>query len=178
MYSIHKAKIILNAKKKLFNFGFFMEKGKNFIEHIIDQDLANGFDRSMLKFRFPPEPNGFLHIGHVKAIVLNFELAKKYNARVNLRFDDTNPENEDQVYINAIKDDISCEYSWDKECYASDYFEQLCDWAIELIKEGNAYIDSQSSEEIAAQKGTPTEPGKKARIETGQLLKAWTCLIK
>ena len=138
-----------------------MEKGKNFIEQIIDQDLANGFDRSMLKFRFPPEPNGFLHIGHIKAIVLNFELAKKYNARVNLRFDDTNPENEDQVYIDAIKDDISwLEYSWDKECYASDYFEQLYVWAIELIKEGNAYVDSQSSKEIAVQKGTPTETGK------------------
>ena len=140
-----------------------MEKGKNFIEQIIDQDLANGFDNSMLKFRFPPEPNGFLHIGHVKAIVLNFELAKKYNAGINLRFDDTNPENEDQVYVDAIKDDISwLGYRWDKECYASDYFEQLYDWAIELIKEGNAYVDSQSSEEIASQKGSPTEPGKES----------------
>ena len=146
--------------KNLFNFDFFMDKGKNFIEQIIDEDLSSGFDRSKLQFRFPPEPNGFLHIGHVKAIVLNFELAKKYGAKINLRFDDTNPENEDQIYIDAIKDDISwLGYNWDKECYASDYFDTLHDWAVELIKKDKAYVDSQTSVEMAEQKGTPTEPG-------------------
>ena len=140
-----------------------MDKGKNFIEQIIDEDLSSGFDSSKLQFRFPPEPNGFLHIGHVKAIVLNFELAKKYKAKINLRFDDTNPEKEDQVYIDAIKEDISwLGYKWDKECYASDYFDTLHDWAVELIKKDKAYIDSQASDEIAAQKGTPTEPGKES----------------
>jgi len=140
-----------------------MDKGKNFIEQIIDEDLSSGFDSSKLQFRFPPEPNGFLHIGHVKAIVLNFELAKKYKAKINLRFDDTNPENEDQIYIDAIKQDISwLGYKWDKECYASDYFDTLHDWAVELIKKDKAYIDSQTSSEIAAQKGTPTEPGKES----------------
>ena len=146
--------------KNLFNFDFLMDKGKNFIEQIIDEDLSSGFDRSKLQFRFPPEPNGFLHIGHVKAIVLNFELAKKYGAKINLRFDDTNPENEDQVYIDAIKEDISwLGYNWDKECYASDYFDTLHDWAVDLIKKDKAYIDSQTSVEMAEQKGTPTEPG-------------------
>ncbi len=146
--------------KNLFNFDFFMDKGKNFIEQIIDEDLSSGFDRSKLQFRFPPEPNGFLHIGHVKAIVLNFELAKKYGAKINLRFDDTNPENEDQIYIDAIKEDISwLGYNWDKECYASDYFDTLHDWAVGLIKKDKAYVDSQTSVEMAEQKGTPTEPG-------------------
>ena len=142
-----------------------MDKGKNFIEQIIDEDLNSGFDQSKLQFRFPPEPNGFLHIGHVKAIVLNFELAKKYKAKINLRFDDTNPENEDQIYIDAIKDDISwLGYKWDKECYASDYFETLCNWAVDLIKKDKAYVDSQNSAEIAEQKGTPTEPGTDSRF--------------
>ena len=146
--------------KNLFNFDFFMDKGKNFIEQIIDEDLSSGLDRSKLQFRFPPEPNGFLHIGHVKAVVLNFELAKKYGAKINLRFDDTNPENEDQIYIDAIKEDISwLGYNWDKECYASDYFDTLHDWAVELIKKDKAYVDSQTSVEMAEQKGTPTEPG-------------------
>ena len=140
-----------------------MDKGKNFIEQIIEEDIKNGFKNSDLQFRFPPEPNGFLHIGHVKAIVLNFELAKKYNAKINLRFDDTNPENEDQVYIDAIKNDITwLGYKWDKECYASDYFDTLHDWAVELIKTDKAYVDSQSSAEIANQKGTPTEPGRES----------------
>ena len=140
-----------------------MDKGKNFIEQIIDEDLKNGFNSSKLQFRFPPEPNGFLHIGHVKAIVLNFELAKKYKAKINLRFDDTNPENEDQVYIDAIKNDINwLGYKWDKECYASDYFDKLYDWAVDLIKNDKAYVDSQSSAEIASQKGTPTESGKES----------------
>ncbi len=138
-----------------------VKESKNFIEIIIDQDLEQGFDPADLCFRFPPEPNGYLHVGHVKAIVLNFELAKKYKAKINLRFDDTNPENEDQKYIDAIKENISwLGYSWDKECYASDYFQQLYDWSVQLISEDKAYVDSQSSEEIANQKGTPTEPGK------------------
>ena len=140
-----------------------MDKGKNFIEQIIDEDLTSGFDKSKLQFRFPPEPNGFLHIGHVKAIVLNFELAKKYGAKINLRFDDTNPENEDQIYIDAIKNDVSwLGYKWDKECYASDYFDLLHEWAVELIKKGKAYVDSQTSLEIADQKGTPTKAGSES----------------
>ena len=140
-----------------------MDKGKNFIEQIIDEDLSSGFDKSKLQFRFPPEPNGFLHIGHVKAIVLNFELAKKYGAKINLRFDDTNPENEDQIYIDAIKNDVSwLGYKWDKECYASDYFDLLLEWAVELINKGKAYVDSQTSLEIADQKGTPTKPGSES----------------
>ena len=140
-----------------------MDKGKNFIEQIIDEDLSSGFDKSKLQFRFPPEPNGFLHIGHVKAIVLNFELAKKYGAKINLRFDDTNPENEDQIYIDAIKSDVSwLGYKWDKECYASDYFDLLHEWSVELIKKGKAYVDSQTSLEIADQKGTPTKPGSES----------------
>ena len=138
-----------------------MNDSRNFIEIIIDQDLENGLDPNKLCFRFPPEPNGFLHVGHVKAIVLNFELAKKYNAKINLRFDDTNPENEDQKYIDAIKSDVNwLGYNWDEERYASDYFQQLYDWSLKLINEDKAYVDSQTSEEIADQKGTPKEPGK------------------
>lgn len=137
-----------------------MKKAKNFIEHIIDEDLRNGFDKNKLRFRFPPEPNGYLHIGHVKAIVLNFELAKKYSAKINLRFDDTNPEKEEQKYIDAIKSDIKwLNYKWDNELYASDYFQTLHDWAVNLIENDKAYVDSQNSEKIASQKGTPTEPG-------------------
>jgi len=140
-----------------------MKKHKNFIEHIIDQDLRNGFDKNLLKFRFPPEPNGYLHIGHVKAIVLNFELAKEYGAKINLRFDDTNPEKEEQKYIDAIKENINwLGYNWDEELYASDYFDILFEWALTLIKSGKAYVDSQTSEEIASQKGTPTEPGSES----------------
>ena len=138
-----------------------MKESKNFIENIIDEDLALGLDKSLLKFRFPPEPNGFLHIGHVKAICVNFSLAKKYNAPVVLRFDDTNPEKEEQQYIDAIKKDISwLGFKWDEERFASDYFEQLYLWAIELIKNGKAYVDSQSSTAMAEQKGSPTNPGK------------------
>ena len=138
-----------------------MKESKNFIENIIDEDLALGLDKSLLKFRFPPEPNGFVHIGHVKAICVNFSLAKKYNAPVVLRFDDTNPEKEEQQYIDAIKKDISwLGFKWDEERFASDYFEQLYLWAIELIKNGKAYVDSQSSTAMAEQKGSPTNPGK------------------
>ena len=135
-------------------------KPKNFIEQIIEEDLKAGLPKSELKFRFPPEPNGYLHVGHTKAIGLNFGLGKKYGASVNLRFDDTNPTKEDQEYVDAIKRDISwLGYKWDKECYSSDYFDQLYQWALLLIKDNKAYVDSQPSELIAEQKGTPTQPG-------------------
>lgn len=137
-----------------------IDKRNNFIEDIIDEDLQNGLDQKKLRFRFPPEPNGFLHIGHASAICLNFGLGEKYGQPVNLRFDDTNPAKEEAKFVDAIKNDVEwLGYQWDKLCYASDYFQQLYDWAIVLIKEGKAYVDSQSSDEIAAQKGTPTEPG-------------------
>ena len=135
-------------------------KSLNFIEQIIEDDLANGLSKDKLRFRFPPEPNGYLHIGHASAICLNFGLGQSYNAPVNLRFDDTNPAKEEQEYVDAIKKDVKwLGFEWDKELYSSDYFQQLYDWTIELIKEGKAYIDDQSSAEMAKQKGTPTEPG-------------------
>ena len=138
-----------------------MNPSKNFIEHIIDEDLQQGLSQESLRFRFPPEPNGFLHIGHVKAICVNFGLGQKYNAPVNLRFDDTNPAAEEQLYVDAIKNDIQwLGFSWDNECYASDYFQTLYDWAVDLIKAGKAYVDSQPSEDIASQKGTPTQAGE------------------
>ena len=136
-------------------------KGPNFLEQIIDGDLKKGFDSKALRFRFPPEPNGYLHIGHLKAICVNFNLGEKYGAPVNLRFDDTNPEKEAKEYVEAIKNDIEwLGFRWDKECYASDYFQQLYEWAHTLIDKDRAYVDSQTSEEIASQKGTPVEPGK------------------
>jgi glutaminyl-tRNA synthetase len=132
----------------------------HFIEQLIEEDLSRGFDPNKIRFRFPPEPNGFLHVGHLKAIALNFNLGRRYNAPVNLRFDDTNPVKENQEFVDAIKENISwLGYQWDKECYASDYFYQLYDWAIYLIEEGKAYVDSQASEDIATQKGTPTQAG-------------------
>ena len=136
------------------------KKPLNFIEQIIEEDLANGLPRENLRFRFPPEPNGYLHIGHTKAIGISFGLGEKYNAPVNLRFDDTNPTKEEQEYVDAIKEDIAwLGYKWDKELYSSDYFQQLYDWAVQLIKDEKAYVDSQPSEVIAEQKGTPTQPG-------------------
>ncbi|WP_299900324.1 glutamine--tRNA ligase/YqeY domain fusion protein [uncultured Aquimarina sp.] len=136
------------------------KKSLNFLEHIVEEDLANGMNQEDLRFRFPPEPNGYLHIGHTKAIGISFGMGLKYNAPVNLRFDDTNPAKEEQEYVDAIKEDISwLGYQWDKECYSSDYFQQLYDWTVQLIKDGKAYVDSQSSEAIAEQKGTTTEPG-------------------
>ena len=137
-----------------------MKKGINFIEQIIKQDLLKGFNKNALKFRFPPEPNGYLHIGHVKAICLNFNLGEKYGASVNLRFDDTNPVKEDKKFVDGIKEDINwLGYKWKEECYASDYFEQLYKWAHLLIEKELAYVDSQDSEKIASQKGTPTKSG-------------------
>ncbi|MBT5870775.1 MAG: glutamine--tRNA ligase/YqeY domain fusion protein [Bacteroidetes bacterium] len=132
----------------------------NFIEQIIEEDLKTTHSKEALYFRFPPEPNGYLHIGHASSICLNFGLGLKYNAPVNLRFDDTNPAKEEQRFVDAIKKDVQwLGYSWAKECYASDYFEQLYSWALLLINQGKAYVDSQSSEDIASQKGTPTQPG-------------------
>jgi len=136
------------------------KKSLNFLEQIIEEDLAKGLDKNKLRFRFPPEPNGYLHIGHAASICLNFGLGLEYNAPVNLRFDDTNPAKEEQEYVDAIKQDIKwLGFQWENELYSSDYFQQLYDWAILLIKKGKAYVDNQSSEAIAEQKGTPTEPG-------------------
>jgi len=136
------------------------KESSHFIEQIIQADLDAGFPSEKLRFRFPPEPNGYLHIGHVKAIALNFNLGKKFNAPVNLRFDDTNPAKESVEYVNAIKNDIQwLGYEWAEERYASDYFDQLFAWAKELISKGLAYVDPQDSEEMAAQKGTPTREG-------------------
>lgn len=136
------------------------EKSLNFIEQIIEEDLKNGLSNDKLRFRFPPEPNGYLHVGHASAICLNFGLGMDYQAPVNLRFDDTNPAKEEQEYVDAIKRDIEwLGFKWANECYASDYFQQLYDWAVEFVKKGKAYVDSQSSEEMAKQKGTPTQAG-------------------
>ena len=136
------------------------EKSLHFIEQIIEDTLEGGFPQDKLRFRFPPEPNGYLHIGHAKSICLNFGLGLKYNAPVNLRFDDTNPAKEEQEYVDAIKDDLHwLGFKWAEERFASDYFQQLYDWAVLMIQKGKAYVDSQSSEDMATQKGTPTQPG-------------------
>lgn len=137
------------------------KRSLNFIELIIEEDLKSGvYANEALRFRFPPEPNGYLHIGHASSICLNFGLGRKYQAPVNLRFDDTNPSKEEQEYVDAIKEDVNwLGFSWANECYASDYFDQLYGWAELLIEKGLAYVDSQSAEAIALQKGTPTEAG-------------------
>ena len=134
------------------------EKSLNFVEEVIEEAIAKG--KTRVQTRFPPEPNGYLHIGHDKAICLDFGVAKRYGGVCNLRFDDTNPTKEDVEYVEAIKEDIKwLGFEWGEEYYASDYFQQLWDFAVRLIKEGKAYIDEQTSEEIAAQKGTPTQAG-------------------
>jgi glutaminyl-tRNA synthetase len=136
------------------------EKSLNFIEQIIEEDLKSGLSKDKLRFRFPPEPNGYLHLGHASAIALNFGLGIDYQAPVNLRFDDTNPAKEEQEFVDAIKRDVQwLGYQWAEECYASDYFQQLYDWTVEFIKKGKAYVDSQTSEEMAIQKGTPSTIG-------------------
>lgn len=136
------------------------KRSLNFIEEMVEKDLAQGKNDGRVQTRFPPEPNGYLHIGHAKAICLDFGIAQKYGGVCNLRFDDTNPTKENVEYVDAIKEDINwLGFQWGNEYYASDYFQQLWDFAVELIKEGKAYIDQQSQEEIAAQKGTPTQPG-------------------
>jgi glutaminyl-tRNA synthetase len=135
-------------------------KASNFIEEIIYEDLKKGLTQDKLRFRFPPEPNGFLHIGHASAICLNFGLGEKFGQPVNLRFDDTNPAKEESKFVDAIQEDVKwLGYTWDNLCYASDYFQELYDWTVQLIKDGKAYVDSQSSEDIATQKGSPIEPG-------------------
>ena len=137
------------------------KKPENFIEQIVAEDLSAGFSSANLKFRFPPEPNGYLHIGHAKAIALNFGLGEKYSAPVNLRFDDTNPAKEELEYVEAIKEDVSwLGYTWAKETYSSDNFQKLYEWAVFLISQDLAYVDSQTSEQMAIQKGSPTKPGE------------------
>lgn len=134
--------------------------GLNFVEAIIEEDLASGKNGNLVYTRFPPEPNGYLHIGHAKSICLNFGLKEEYNGKCNLRFDDTNPIKEDIEYIDSIKEDIQwLGFQWDKELYASDYFEQLYLWAIELIKQEKAYVDDSPQEEISKMRGIPTAPG-------------------
>ena len=136
------------------------EKSLNFIEEVIEEDLKNGKYKSIIT-RFPPEPNGYLHMGHATSICLNFGLTKKFSGYTNLRFDDTNPSTEETEYVESIKEDIKwLGFEWKHELYASDYFDQLYEFAITLIKKGSAYVDDSTSEEIAALKGTPTEPGK------------------
>lgn len=136
------------------------KKSLNFIEQIVEDDLSKGYSREQLRFRFPPEPNGYLHIGHAKAICINFGLGEKYNAPVNLRFDDTNPEKEEQEYVDSIREDVKwLGFTWDEERFASDYFQQLYEWAVQMIKDGKAYVDNQTSEVINEQRKTPFEPG-------------------
>lgn len=136
------------------------KKSLNFIEAIVEKDLAEGKNDGRIQTRFPPEPNGYLHIGHAKAICLDFGIADQYKGICNLRFDDTNPVKEDVEYVDSIKEDIQwLGFQWNEIYYASDYFRQLYDFAVQLIKEGKAYIDEQSAEVIAQQKGTPTQPG-------------------
>ncbi len=139
-------------------------KGPNFIEAIVEEDLRTGRDQGRVHTRFPPEPNGYLHIGHAKAICLDFGIAEKYGGKCNLRFDDTNPTKEEVEYVDSIRGDIRwLGFDWeDREFYASDYFGRLYDFAQDLIRRGLAYVDDQSSEEMARQKGTPTEPGQES----------------
>lgn len=137
------------------------KKSLNFIEEMVEKDLAEGKNGGRVQTRFPPEPNGYLHIGHAKAICMDFGMAEKHGGICNLRFDDTNPTKEDTEYVDAIKEDIQwLGFHWANEFYASDYFQQLWDFAVELIKEGKAYIDEQPQDAILAQKGTPTQPGQ------------------
>lgn len=139
------------------------EKGPNFLEEIISEDVKNGKHGGRVLTRFPPEPNGYLHIGHSKSICLNFGIAAQYGGKTNLRFDDTNPEAEETEYVDSIKEDIKwLGFSWANEFYASDYFEKLYEFAVILIKKRLAYVDDSTAEQIAATKGTPTEPGKES----------------
>ena len=152
------------------------KKSLNFIEQIVENDLSNGKNGGRVQTRFPPEPNGYLHIGHAKAICLDFGIAAAHGGVCNLRFDDTNPTKEDVEYVEAIKEDIRwLGYQWGHEYYASDYFQQLWDFAIRLIKEGKAYIDEQSSEEIAAQKVHRPSRVRKVLTATALLKKIWSC---
>ncbi|MFL3022328.1 MAG: glutamine--tRNA ligase/YqeY domain fusion protein [Cytophagales bacterium] len=135
-------------------------KSENFLDQIIRSELSEGFDEKNLRFRFPPEPNGYLHIGHAKSICINFGFGKEFSSPVNLRFDDTNPEKESIEFIDSIKKDIKwLGFDWDEECYASNYFDQLYEWAVHLIREGKAYVDEQDQVLIAEQRGVPSSPG-------------------
>lgn len=137
------------------------ERSLNFLEEIIEEDLSNGKHGGRVLTRFPPEPNGYLHIGHAKSICLNFGIARKYHGKTNLRFDDTNPTTEDVEYVDSIREDIKwLGFEWEEELYSSDYFDQLYEFAVKLIKAGLAYVDDSTAEEIAAAKGSPTEPGR------------------
>ena len=137
------------------------KKSLSFVEQAVEKDLEEGKNGGKIQTRFPPEPNGYIHIGHAKAICMDFGIAEKYKGVCNLRFDDTNPSKEDTEYVDSIMNDIKwLGFEWGNIYYASDYFQQLWDFAVWLIKEGKAYVDEQTSEEIAQQKGTPTEPGK------------------
>lgn len=148
------------AVRNILNF-MSEERTLNFLEQIVEEDIAKGVNGGRVLTRFPPEPNGYLHIGHAKSICLNFGLAQKYNGKTNLRFDDTNPVTEDTEYVDSIKADIQwLGFNWAQELYASDYFEQIYNFAVQLIKKGLAYVDDSTPEEIAISKGTPTEPGK------------------
>jgi len=132
----------------------------NFIEQIVEDDLNNSYSKENLRFRFPPEPNGYLHIGHAKAICINFGLGEKYGAPVNLRFDDTNPSKEEQEFVDSIREDVKwLGFNWAEERFASDYFQQLYEWAVQMIKDGKAYVEDQTSEQINEQRKTPFEPG-------------------
>ena len=143
-------------------------KSNNFIHQIVEEDLKAGKNNGRVHTRFPPEPNGYLHIGHAKSICLNFGTAQKYNGLTNLRFDDTNPSKEETEYVDSIKEDVKwLGFTWDdREYYASDYFAQLFDFAVKLIQEGKAYIDDQDAETISAQKGTPTRPGTESPFKS------------
>ena len=136
------------------------KKSISFVEQLVEEDLKEGKNGGRIQTRFPPEPNGYLHIGHAKAICMDFGVAEKYNGVCNLRFDDTNPSKENNEYVENILQDIQwLGFKWGNIYYASDYFEKLWDFAVWMIKKGNAYIDEQTAEEIAQQKGTPTTPG-------------------
>ena len=138
-------------------------KRLNFLEEIIEEDLKSGKVKE-IKTRFPPEPNGYLHLGHAKSLCINFGLAEKYGGKTNLRYDDTNPTKEDTEYVDAIKEDIRwMGFRWDKECYASDYFDQLYEWAEELIRRGLAYVDDQTQEEIS--EGEPQHGGESSDFQ-------------
>ena len=148
----------------------------NFIRSIIADDVKTGKNGGKVLTRFPPEPNGYLHIGHAKSICLNFGLAAEFGGLCNFRFDDTNPGKEEVEYVDSIMNDVRwLGFDWDDRFYhASDYFEQLYEWAIDLIKAGKAYVDSLSADEIREYRGTLTEPGGKARTVTGRSRKTWT----
>ena len=173
LYNLYKAQFILSLRNNLYRLIKMTDKNQNdssenkkslnFIEQIIEEDLKSGKHTEIVT-RFPPEPNGYLHIGHAKSIILNFGLGNKYKGKTNLRFDDTNPTKEDVEYVDSILEDVKwLGFNWDGEVhYASDYFDQLYDWAIKLIKDGFAYVDDQTGEEISANRGTPTRPGNKS----------------